>query len=374
LPESWRGPLERWIGAGLIDPSTGDRIRAFEARRDQSQGLRWPVRIAVSFGALMLGAGVLLFVAAHWDRLSPAVRFEMVLLLVAVFHVAGALIGERFSGLSIAFHAVGTASLGAGIFLAGQIFNLQEHWPTGILLWAGGAWAGRALLSDWVQAAFAALLTPAWLASEWLVATERMRGGDRILAEGLLLLSITYLTANLAGTRSRARRGLVWMGALALFPCTLYLVFARGWESLLPATPGSWQALGWLAAFAMPLTLAFILRGRGVWINLVAALWVFVGGTLAGQFVEKDIRTYLWSAIGSIALVGWGAREDRREGINWGVAGFGLTVLGFYFSNVMDKLSRSASLVGLGLLFLGGGWLLERTRRRLVAQIDRGAA
>jgi hypothetical protein len=124
----------------------------------------------------------------------------------------------------------------------------------------------------------------------------------------------------------------------------------------------------------MPLTLAFILRGRGVWINLVAALWVFVGGTLAGQFVEKDIRTYLWSAIGSIALVGWGAREDRREGINWGVAGFGLTVLGFYFSNVMDKLSRSASLVGLGLLFLGGGWLLERTRRRLVAQIDRGAA
>jgi len=35
----------------------------------------------------------------------------------------------------------------------------------------------------------------------------------------------------------------------------------------------------------------------------------------------------------------------------------------------MDRLGRSASLVGLGLLFLGGGWALERTRRRLVASV-----
>jgi hypothetical protein len=34
----------------------------------------------------------------------------------------------------------------------------------------------------------------------------------------------------------------------------------------------------------------------------------------------------------------------------------------------MDKLGRSASLVGLGVLFLGGGWALERVRRRLVEQ------
>jgi hypothetical protein len=39
----------------------------------------------------------------------------------------------------------------------------------------------------------------------------------------------------------------------------------------------------------------------------------------------------------------------------------------FYFSSVMDRLGRAASLVGLGLLFLGGGWVLERARRRLVA-------
>jgi hypothetical protein len=45
---------------------------------------------------------------------------------------------------------------------------------------------------------------------------------------------------------------------------------------------------------------------------------------------------------------------------------FAATVLAFYFSQVMDKLGRSLSLVGLGILFLAGGWALDRLRRRLV--------
>jgi hypothetical protein len=32
----------------------------------------------------------------------------------------------------------------------------------------------------------------------------------------------------------------------------------------------------------------------------------------------------------------------------------------------MDKFGRSLGLIGLGILFLAGGWALERTRRRLV--------
>jgi len=41
------------------------------------------------------------------------------------------------------------AALGGGIFLSGQIFHLQEHWPGGLLLWAAGAWVGWWLLGQW---------------------------------------------------------------------------------------------------------------------------------------------------------------------------------------------------------------------------------
>jgi len=56
-----------------------------------------------------------------------------------------------------------------------------------------------------------------------------------------------------------------------------------------------------------------------------------------------------------------------------GVLAFAITVIAFYFSSVMDKLGRSASLIGLGLLLIAGGWAMERTRRRLVARVAESA-
>jgi hypothetical protein len=32
----------------------------------------------------------------------------------------------------------------------------------------------------------------------------------------------------------------------------------------------------------------------------------------------------------------------------------------------MDKLGRSLGLIGLGILFIAGGWALEKARRNLV--------
>ena len=46
--------------------------------------------LALALGTLMVGAGTLLFVAAHWDGLSPASRFALVLAQVALFHLGGA--------------------------------------------------------------------------------------------------------------------------------------------------------------------------------------------------------------------------------------------------------------------------------------------
>ena len=92
------------------------------------------------------------------------------------------------------------------------------------------------------------------------------------------------------------------------------------------------------------------------------------------RYLWRDLGPYGICALGSIGLIAWGLREARKERINLGIAGFALTVLFFYFSSVMDKLGRSASLIGLGLLFLLGGWLLEKTRRRLVAKLESAQA
>src|SRR5258708_25423830 len=100
--------LERWISAGVVDASTAARIRTFEESQGSSERLRWPVLLAVALGGGLLCAGVLLFVAAHWDELSPAWRFTLVLGLVAVFPIARPLIGVRSVALSTTLYALGS--------------------------------------------------------------------------------------------------------------------------------------------------------------------------------------------------------------------------------------------------------------------------
>jgi uncharacterized membrane protein len=364
--------LERWRGAELIDRGAAERIRAFEENRaveSSSPGLRWPAIVALVFGGLMLGAGVLLFVAAHWDNLSPSERFALVLAMVAVFHAGGAIAAPRNGeNLAIVLHGLGTASLGAGIFLSAQIFNLQAHWPSGVMLWAAGAWVGYALRRDWVQFGMAAILTPYWLGGEWVEAYPRFDQSIeifRVLAEGMLLLAITHLAARARDLDNPVRRVLVWIGAIAFLPWAVALAAERELIGGMQSQPLGDRVAGYAVAFMLPLALAWWLRRRDIWMNLISAAWVFLLGLIA---TTHNVGVYAWCGLGAAGLVAWGVRDARSERINMGMAGFAITVLVFYFSEVMDKLERSASLVGLGLLFLAGGWALEKIRRRFVSR------
>jgi hypothetical protein len=217
-----------------------------------------------------------------------------------------------------------------------------------------------------------AILTPAWLASEWVEAIHSNRLGTSILGDGLVLLSLTYFTAKTEEKSSLLRTALSMMGGVMLLPSLGYFIFSRDDSSYWYASqdlPTTLVIVGFMVAWVTPLALAYVFRGRAVWMNLAAALWLAALGQM--KMDEKNLVVYLWFAVGSIALIAWGVKEARRERIDLGFIGFATTVLVFYFSNVFDKLGRSASLISLGILFLAGGWALEKTRRRLVAGIKK---
>jgi uncharacterized membrane protein len=372
--------LERWTSAGVVDAATAQRIRAFEDSRRSGERLRWPVVLAVALGGMLLCLGILLFVAAHWDEMTPGLRFALVLLMVAAFPVVGALLSEKFPTLSITFHAIGTICLGAGIFLSAQIFNLEENWTNGVLLWAAGALIGWLLLKQWPHAAMLAVLMPSWLIGIWI--TNRGIDVDRagnVVWQGLLLLSLTYLSAATTDHASSERRALVGLGGLALLPCGILAVVMRAELGRnyygTPAISRTATLTAWLVAIGAPLCLAVLLRGRSAWMNGISALWVLslelVTPRRTYAWADWDvIGFYIWAAVGACGVIAWGIAERRRERINLGVAGFALTVMLFYFSNIMDKLGRAESLAGAGILLILGGWGLERMRRALIARVQ----
>ena len=383
MADAMQKNLDRWIAAGILDQTTAGRIRTFEQSRGSGERLRWPVLLALALGGFLLCAGILLFVAAHWEELTPGSRFALVLLMVAAFPVGGALTSEKFPALSTTFHAVGTVCLGAGIFLAAQIFNLEANWTNGILLWAFGALIGWLLLRRWPHAALLALLVPTWLVGRWFYVSEQnWEGAGNFIWEGLLLLSLTYLSARTAERESPERQALVLLGGIALLPLAVIAVLtrgelARGYPQTSAATSN--RFLPWLLAIGAPLCLAVLMRGRAAWMNVLSAGWVLGLALVAPHhsFLWNDwdvMGFYVWAAVGAVGLIAWGIAERRRERINLGVAAFAMTVLFFYFSSVMDKLGRAESLVAIGVLLIFGGWGLERLRRMLVARVEERAS
>ncbi len=77
----------------------------------------------------MLCAGILLFVASHWDDLAPSQRFLLVLAMVGVFHVAAAALGQKVPSMGIALHVAGTASLGGGIYMQAKFSICRSIGP-----------------------------------------------------------------------------------------------------------------------------------------------------------------------------------------------------------------------------------------------------
>ena len=374
MNQDWTARLSHWAEAGVIDPETAERIRKYEAAQGARAGLRWPVLLAIGFGALMIACGVLLFVAANWDTLSPSARFALVVFLTAVFHTAGAFTIDRFRAMGVTLHAIGTVALGAGIALAGQIFNLAEHWPTSVMLWALGAGIGWGLLRQLPQMILFALLAPAWLVSEWLVAASNTPDDARwyVAASGVLLLALAYFTCPEPREARASRYALMVAGVVALPPAAVLIATtsADAWQTYTRATmPMLVYLTGGILAAIAPILVAQRLRAASAWPMAIAVVWLTV--LLPLHATAGRIAVYGWWSVGAIGLAAWGVRDLRAERVNMGAFGFAATVVTFYFSEVMDKIGRAASLVGLGLLFLGGGWALERSRRKLVERTRR---
>jgi uncharacterized membrane protein len=378
--------LTRWQSAGILDATIATRIRAWESQQKHPTGIRWQGIVALILGAILLASGVALFVSAHWDEFGPGARLTM----VALFHLAGAYTRASFRSLSTALHAVGTASTGAAIALVGQIFNIQEHWPAAILLWALAALAGWALLHDEAQQILTLLLIPAWLFSELEYYSQSHIGQSVYLGRFLFAWSVLYLTFFL-DTKRKAVQGILFAaGAVAVIVgvvSTLESWTTWGEQTSLPLHVKFW---GWVAIAVLPLFAALFRFGKSfvpvAAAVLVAAVlpwcshtWVVRSNypqAYPNSYTQSEPTIFAHALVAAIAifLIWWGVRQASKALVNLGIVGFAITVVWFYFSNILDKFGRSLGLIGLGILFLAGGWALERMRRRLIAQMSPSTA
>jgi hypothetical protein len=376
--------LTRWQTAGILDGATARHIRAWESEQKKPAGLRWQVIVVLILGAILLACGVALFVNAHWDKIGPLTRLAVVLGMVSVFHLGGSWARKRFRVLSTALHAVGTLSTGAAIALVGQIFNIEEHWPAAVLLWALAALAGWILLHDEAQQTLTLLLFPAWLLSEFSYYAEGHIGENVYQGRFLIVWAVLYLTFFL-GSKRRIVQGILFaVGAVASVVGIVALL--RGWQSwsgdqtYLSLGTRTW---GWVFIAAIPLlfavfkffksaipvaaTICFSIAlpwCRHIWTETYT---MYDGSRHTFTHSDPNLAAHALVAAFAVFIIWWGVRQTSQALVNLGIVGFAIAVGWFYFSDIFDKMGRSLGLIGLGVLFLAGGWALEKWRRKLLA-------
>jgi uncharacterized membrane protein len=371
--------LTRWQTAGILDGATARHIRAWESEQKKPAGLRWQVLVVLILGAILLACGVVLFVSAHWDKIGPGARFAVVLGMVSVFHLGGSWARKRFRVLSTALHAVGTLSTGAAIALVGQIFNIQEHWPAAVLMWALAALAGWILLHDEAQQTLTLLLFPAWLLSEFSYYAEGHIGENVYQGRFLIVWAVLYLTFFL-GSKRRIVQGILFAVA-AIASVVGVVVLLDGWRSWGDQTYLSLETRtwGWVFIALLPLLFAVFKYRKSV-IPVVVAIafsialpWCMIIKTYHTDFgefpytrSEPNLAAHALVAAFAVFIIWWGVRQTSQALVNLGIVGFAIAVGWFYFSDIMDKFGRSLGLIGLGILFLAGGWALEKMRRKLL--------
>lgn len=197
--------IARWLEAGLIDGMTADALaRDVEAneRRSLSFG-----SILAMMAALLLGAAILIFVAANWEAIPRLTRVAALFAVIFGGYVGGALVKARGHGaVGEALWIVAAAAFGGSIALIGQMYHFSGDESAAMLTWcAGTALAALALRSGALTVA-AVGIADAWLAM-------KLVGGFRLFSSGeiphLFLVIAAGLFAVSYWTRSQAARHLI---------------------------------------------------------------------------------------------------------------------------------------------------------------------
>lgn len=151
--------LEYFQSNGLITREQQDGILESYETKD---GLNF-IRVVVTIGAILVGLGILSFIASNWDGISHLGKLLIIFGVFGGVNLAGYLLSENNPKTSRSLIYLGMLVYGAGIFLIGQMFNFGGEFPTAFLLWSLGVVPMAFRLKDKYLMLFANILFGVYL-------------------------------------------------------------------------------------------------------------------------------------------------------------------------------------------------------------------
>jgi uncharacterized membrane protein len=386
--------FELWRDEGQLDDAQIEALRRTLEDAQSKQRSSRAVVLFSSLGAVLVGLGVILFVASHWDSMGPLTR-SLVLIATYLVSVAAAYATQKrgFSLLSESLWFLATLVLGADIFLIGQLFNFTLTFWQGPFLWCIGAVSmglarGKAAYG-WLALPLG-LLALGWLGggSGWLFDEQfEFLTSEQGLLPLLPAIGIALFCLGAPAGRSEhwafVRPACVaWGLGLISIPLIVGTADDDVVGEIFRAAFTSKQIV--ILSASVLAVLLFAIRGRASKQSVSAVVFLLLvsvallapreGESAIGILVhEYGVFFLLYILLVFAISIGaiWIGLNERSTGlIHLGLASASILIFIQYFSWSFELLDRSIAFIAGGLVLLGAGYGLERARQHLLARME----
>jgi len=396
----------KWLEEGIVEPEQRDRILGRYAGLQAAEDKAGPgklIAVISVLGSILVGIGVLLFVASNWPRIPSAGKLAIIFTsLLASYGTGFFLRYERrnYPRVGAGLILLGSFIFGAGIFLIAQMYHISVHYPNGPLLWGLAVLPLAYLLGLNSLLSLALIDLLIWLGMEatFSLSFFSAYGNITIFIALFLLAGITLWAFGLMhrGFSSLEHLSGPYLGM------GLFLTFASGyvltfefmqWYFGAPALMYFYYGFTFLFAVALAL---FIVKGEKgkIWIAetaFLAALFLIVllfcitskgfwetsPAAYSTEYTRRDqgypmlrLAFNLLYALQVIGVIVLGYLRRNRTYINLGLVFFVLEVIARYFDFFWRLMPRSLFFIGGGLLLMVGGLVLEKKRRAVLASFN----
>ena len=347
-----REELPRWAEEGIVTPEAAAVLR--ERYRLDEDGGAYATLAAYILGALLVGGGMMSFVAWNWAFLPTVVKLTGGIVALVATQVIGYYLWRvdgRRPWLGHAMVFLGLLLFGANLGLFAQAFNIYGHWQDAAGIWAIVGAAIALTTRSLPCALIAALLSVIW-------GVGQMEGTPRF---SLLSLPIAYgVSAALVIATFRFKHGI--MVAAAAGGATILLTVAGVYDTV--------REDELLALYFVPLAVCSILLAVSLfdtWASITARR-LGLGGFVILAYLAS------FGAFGASVRDADVMGDAATFGLLLVTAPLEMAAMALFVARVRQPRPLTSSEVGavislVGLLSIMGAWSLSPLLIWLVAHV-----
>ena len=351
--------LEVWREEGLVSAETREKLIARYAK--EPTRLAWGAVIAGSFGALLIGCGVIALFAVNWPQFGHETRAVLSALPILLCGLAAMFGAHRDVRTAAFWEPLGIVWCIATI--AGASLIAQTYQPSGtvpalilfvLLLMLPVSWVTRSVIATSILPIFPIF---------WMCAlTEGRWHHEPVIAlEGFSLMALA-IPGYVAFLRRKPGRAALVTGQLLTG-----LIFVIG-------GPIAWgNCMGWSYSYSYEMVVLtfWVFGALPLLVGILAKLpvWPIIGilvisiAAMTTPFDNHFLILYLVSLVFATATIICGVKRQRLAYANIGALTLGWLVLAKFFMYQAPFLTKGLVLIAAGMILTVMNVLMVRQRK-----------